>query len=255
LTAWIDYADSTSNLAASQAGAPLVPPYLEALDPSTDRWVTALPQMGFPAGLPKTMTVDLSGALPPGARQVRITTTMRIYWDRIRVGEPTGPPPAIARLDPASAILRYRGFPMTVKPDGRPPAIYDYGRDEPVVLWKAHVGSYTRFGDVRDLLLRIDDMYVITRAGDEVALTFDASSLPPVPPGSTRDFLVYTDGFGKDMDVNSGRPDRVDPLPYHAMPSYPYPASASYPLDEAKMEYIDAFNTRTVPRNVPPLAP
>ena len=36
--AWIDYADSTSNLAASQAGASLIPPYLQVQD-DQGKWV------------------------------------------------------------------------------------------------------------------------------------------------------------------------------------------------------------------------
>ena len=41
--------------------------------------------MGFPAGLPRTIVVDLTGKLPAGARRIRITTNLQIYWDRVRV--------------------------------------------------------------------------------------------------------------------------------------------------------------------------
>jgi Flp pilus assembly protein TadD len=255
MTAWIDYADSTSNLAASQSGLALVPPFLEALDPATGSWVLVLRDMGFPAGLPKTMTVDLTRRLPAGARKIRITTSMRIYWDQILVSTPAGIAPAITRLDPVSAVLRWRGFPLSVMPDGKPPALYDYARDEGSIFWKAHAGFYTRYGDVRPLLAAVDDRYVITRGGDEIALSFDASRLPKLAPGATRTFLLYADGFGKDMDINSARPDRVGPLPYHAMPGFPYPASASYPLDERAMRYLDEYNTRYVESSVTPLGP
>ena len=48
---WVDYADSSANLAASQAGVTLVPPRLDVLgrDGSV---VRTLPQMGFAAGPP-----------------------------------------------------------------------------------------------------------------------------------------------------------------------------------------------------------
>jgi Tfp pilus assembly protein PilF len=255
LTAWIDYADSTSNLAASQAGVRLVPPYLEALDPASGSWVTVLRQMGFPAGLPKTMTVDLTGLLPRGARRVRITTSMRIYWDRVLVATPVAAAPRITRLDPSSAVLRYRGFPLAVRPDGRPPARYDHSRDEPFVLFKAHAGAYTSFGDVRKLLLADDDLFVVTKGGDEIALGFDASALPPPPPGQTRTFLVYASGFGKDMDLNSAHPDTVGPLPFRGMPSSLSAEGPAYPLDEARMEYLDVYNTRLVTRSIPPIGP
>jgi len=255
MTAWIDYADSTSNLAASQSGVALAAPSLEALDPTTGAWVMVSRDMGFPAGLPKTMTVDLTGKLPPRATKIRITTSMRIYWDRILVATPAGSPPAITRLDPSVALLRWRGFPLPVTPDGKAPAAYDYAREDPGVFWKAHEGFYTRYGDVRELLEAADDRYVITRGGDEIAMSFDPSPLPPLAPGMTRTFLLYADGFGKDMDVNSARPDRVEPLPYHAMPAFPYPASAAYPVDSGALEYFDAYNTRQVKRSVTPLGP
>ena len=49
------------------------------------RWIRVIDAIGFPAGLPKTMTVDLTDKLPPDSRIVRIGTSMRIYWDQIRV--------------------------------------------------------------------------------------------------------------------------------------------------------------------------
>src|SRR5262245_43552014 len=84
LTAWIDYADSTSNMAAGQAGVGITPPYLQVKN-ARGEWQTVIPQMGFPAGLPKTMTVDLTGKFLCDDSQVRIVTSMRIYWDQILV--------------------------------------------------------------------------------------------------------------------------------------------------------------------------
>jgi hypothetical protein len=252
LHGWIDYADSTSTLAAVQAGVTLRPPYLDALD-STGQWVRVLDQMGFPAGLPKTMTIDLTGLLPPGCRKVRIGTSMRIYWDQIRVATELGPPANLTGIEATRAELRFRGFPAMVEPDGRPPEMYDYGHDQDQVHWKTHVGAFTRFGDVRPLLADVDDRYVITRPGDEIALEFRATALPPLPEGFVRDWLLYVDGFGKDMDLNSTRPDGVAPLPYHAMKSYPPPAGEGYPMStDASIEYLDTYNTRLV---VSPLIP
>ena len=112
-------------------------------------------------------------------------------------------------------------------------------------------GHYTREGDVRELLLKSDDMFVISRPGDEISLSFDASALPALPQGWTRTFLFYADGFSKEMDINSASPDQLAPLPFHAMSSYPYQWPEHYPLTEERQRYIEKYNTRVVTSQVP----
>ncbi|MFN0085637.1 MAG: FG-GAP-like repeat-containing protein [Blastocatellia bacterium] len=246
LTAWIDYADSTSNMAATQAGVALIPPYVQVRN-DRGQWRTVIPQMGFPAGLPKTMTVDMTGKFLCRDSEVRIVTSMRIYWDQILVDASDGAAPArVTTLSPMRAELGWRGFPREYSPDGRKPLIYDYSVIEPAAPWKAHLGNYTRFGDVRDLLLAPDDMYVITRSGDEMRIDFDARRLPALPNGWKRTFLVYADGFGKDMDLNSARPETIGELPFHGMKSYPHAPSDRYPLTRRRRQYLERYNTRTV---------
>jgi len=247
LTAWIDYADSTANLAASQAGEKLIPPYLQVKN-RRGEWETVIAQMGFPAGLTKTMVVDLTGKLLNATKtEVRIVTSMRIYWDQIVVDSSSGEfPVRVSEMRPMRAELRWRGFPREYSPDGKRPLLYDYRVIEQSAPWKAHIGNYTRYGDVRELLEEADDMYVITRNGDEMQIDFDGRGLPAVPAGWVRDFLVYADGFGKDMDINSARPDCLGPLPFHKMRSYPYSAGESYPMDKKRLEYLEKYNTRSV---------
>jgi hypothetical protein len=159
----------------------------------------------------------------------------------------------MTRLDPGRAELRWRGFSAEVSPDGREPFIYDYDRVSPTSLWKTVPGRYTREGDVKELLLAADDRFVISRPGDEIAVSFDATRLPRLPAGWRRTFLLYADGFSKEMDINSASPDAVMPLPFHGMKRYPYSAPESYPMTRARRDYIRRFNTRVVDAPVPPI--
>jgi hypothetical protein len=107
-------------------------------------------------------------------------------------------------------------------------------------------GRYTREGDVRELLSASDDIFVISRPGDELILSFAASKLPPLPRGWKRTFLLYADGFSKEMDINSASPDQVGPLPYHGMSKYPYTWPERYPLTPKRQRYLETYNTRIV---------
>jgi hypothetical protein len=104
---------------------------------------------------------------------------------------------------------------------------------------------------VRELLTKTDDMFVICRTGDEIRLTFDATRLAPLPPGWTRTFLLYADGFSKEMDINSASPDQIFPLPFHGMSRYPYKWPEQYPLTAARRRYLEQYNTRVVTSAVP----
>lgn len=246
MTAWIDYANSTSNFQASKAGVKLIPPYIQVKN-QQGQWQTVIPDMGFPAGLPKTMIVDLTGKFLVPDYQIRLVTSMRIYWDQILINTYSDSPTFRQyRLSPQSADLRFHGFPREYSPDGRRPLIYDYNWTNPTAPWKSHIGSYTRFGPVTNLLQTRDDMYVIMRNGDEIHLDYDASDLPELPQGWQRTFLLYADGFGKDMDLHSATHDFVTPLPFHDMSQYPYDRSEQYPDSPYHRHYHRVYNTRHI---------
>ncbi len=251
LTGWTDYAFSSNNVAASQRGMEMKPPSLQVKD-REGKWRTVIESIGFPVGRPQTVTVDLTGKFLSASREVRIVTNMRVYWDEALVDDSGGDSPVrVERLEASSAILRERGFSAEVTPDGREPYSYDYARVNADSSWKFFTGRYTRLGDVRELLTKTDDMFVVSKPGDELALSFDASKLEPLPAGWTRTFLLYADGFSKEMDINSASPHEVAPLPFHGMKRYPYAAPESYPSDEAHQNYLELYNTRVVASPLP----
>ncbi len=252
LTGWTDYAFSSDNVAASQSGLRLILPRLEGLDPNGG-WRTLVEPIGFPVGRPQTVVVPL----PPASRQMRelrLVTSMRIHWDRIRVASSVGAEDVTTtRMDAATADLRWRGYSAEVSPDGREPFAYDYQRVSVTSPWKVLPGLYTREGDVRALVRSTDDMFVVSRTGDELAVSFDAAAVPALAPGRSRTFLLFADGFSKEMDINSSDPDRVGPLPFHGMSAYPYPAGEAYPTSAAHRAYLERYNTRRVSRAIPSL--
>ncbi len=211
-----------------------------------------MPDVGIPVGRPQTVVVDLAALSLGETGRVRLVTNMRLYWDRIAVGEAV--PGLLAEplpVEPAVAHLSERGFSAERFVDGKGPLSFDYARVGWASPWKVMPGRYTREGDVLDLLGAADDLFVVSKPGDLITLSFEA--LPPVGPGRERTFLLQGDGFSKEMDINSSSPDVVWPLPYHGMSSYPYPMSER-PDRLARQDELQAkYNTRVVARPLVPL--
>jgi tetratricopeptide (TPR) repeat protein len=184
-------------------------------------WVTAQSNLGFPAGRKKTVLFNLTNVFRSGTpRRVRLRTNLEIYWDCIEwaQGEP-GARVKTQTLDPEVADLHYRGYSVIDLPDAGAPEVPNYyeilGTKQ---RWRDMIGYYTRYGDVRELLHRVDDRYVIVNSGDEMSLRF--AEQPPPSAGWLRDFIVVGDGWIKDGDFNSTFSKTVLPLPYHAKQEY-----------------------------------
>ena len=92
----------------------------------------------------------------------------------------------------------------------------------------------------------VDDRFVIMFHGDELTIEFDAGALVPPADGLERSFLLYADGFGKDMDFHSAHSLTVGPLPFHGMSGYPYPNDEHYPQTSAHLDYLEQYNTRWI---------
>ena len=255
LNGWVDWADgSTFRRASQEFKNGLVLPYLQVKD-ANGAWRTVIEDMGIPAGKPKTIAVDLSGKWLSASREVRIVTNLCVYWDEIFLSEDAGEPEAqLTHVNAASADLHFRGFSKPkIDPQRKQPEAFDYQTWMPVSMWNPTPGLYTRYGDVRPLLEAVDDRLVIMGSGDELRLLFPARDLPLLKPGWKRDYLLLVDGWAKDGDYNTAFSQSVLPLPFHAMTSYPYPASQHFPDDAAHREYQERYNTRPALRLIRPL--
>jgi tetratricopeptide (TPR) repeat protein len=250
LTGWTDYSFSSDNVAAHQAGVPFRLPSLQIKDAS-GKWATAMPEIGLPVGRPQTVVVDVTPLIARGVREVRISTTLRVYWDQIQIAAAPVSPFSRHDIEANVADLKWRGFSEEVSSDGREPYGYDYSRVSHEAPWKMMPGRYTREGDVRALLSAVDDHFVVGAPGDDIALSFDAATVPPPPPGWTTTFFLFVDGFSKEMNLHSGSPDQVEPLPFHAMSGYPYAPPEHYPDTPAHRRYRDTYNTRIIGRSLP----
>jgi hypothetical protein len=187
-------------------------------------WRTAKSNLGFPAGRNKTCLIDLTGLFPAGSvHKLRLRTNLEVYWDAIEwaTGAPNTPL-HITQLAPATADLHYRGYSVIHQANSSSPEIPDYQHLAATTqIWRDLSGYYTRYGDVRELLSKTDDRYVIMNAGDELALRF-AEPAPPAP-GYVRDYVLAGDGWIKDGDYNSTYSATVLPYPYHARQVYDRP--------------------------------
>ena len=218
---WLHPSDSSINVALGQGSAPK-PQWLSLEVPDGHgSWRVAKPNLGFPAGRNKICLIDLKGLFTPGTpHRLRLRTNLEIYWDQLQwaAGAPSQPI-KVQRLQPATADLRYRGFSTIYQANASSPEIPNYERlSGTSARWRDLEGFYTRFGDVRELLARADDRYVIMNAGDEMQLRFAAP--PPPPSGWVRDFVLAGDGWIKDGDYNSTYSHTVLPYPYHARRDY-----------------------------------
>jgi tetratricopeptide (TPR) repeat protein len=247
LNGWIFPTDASINVAISQSEAIRIQhPSLEVIN-ARGEWQEVLPGIGFPSGKNKTVIVDLSDKFLTKDRRVRIRTNMEIYWDYIFFARDEDMETDMMTMHPESADHHYRGFSARSRKGGRyGPHWFDYQDVSTDRKWRDLTGTYTRYGDVTELLQESDDMYIIANAGDETTISFDAAKLPELKQGWKRDFLIYSVGWVKDGDLNTALGQIVEPLPFHGMSRYPYGPEEHYPTDQKHREYQQKYNTREV---------
>jgi tetratricopeptide (TPR) repeat protein len=246
----IEYFTATGMYAADQAGIHAIAPYVEAQD-ANGKWKRVLEDMGFPAGLPRTITADLSTVLPKGTRRIRLSTNLQIYWDNILIDRtPQNVRPTLTPVPLERANLEFHGYPRQIEaqPPGNVQYVYEQvSRTGP---YARQAGTYTRYGDVRPLLTGFDDRLVVLGSGEEVALEFNPDSLPALPKGWTRDYFFEANGYEKDMDFYAAEGSTVEPLPFRRMSGYPY-RGQTFPADDSHLNYLLNYNTRYVSGNEP----
>ena len=209
LDAWVEYPYAQTMFAAWQAGVTYEPLSVD-IQLSSGEWVEFAHQVGYPAGMPRTMVLPLHD-LPPGATALRLRTTLDCHVDRLRIAWAVACPQArVARLGPSSAVLEQVGFPLRQDGPQRRPG-YDWSTRVPFWDTRTQAGLYTALGDVQGLLEKRDGALAVFGAGEAVRLTFAASEASPM--SMQRHFVLDLGGWAKDMDLMTRTGPTVDPLP------------------------------------------
>jgi len=202
---------------------PFPPPYMEVKD-ADGNWVPVPDNRQFPLldVTPDCFAVNLTGVFPTDDYSLRIHTFFNTRFDYIGVDTTTQQEVITQELLPSYANLT-----------------------QAFITNSTSTGNFTRYGDVTELLLEADDMYVVTRQGDDITILFSAD-LPPVPEGMERDYFLVASVWFK-VDGLPYIQYTVDPLPFHAMTCFPYDTETeSYPYDADHLSYLSEYNTRTI---------
>lgn len=209
---WVEYPYGQTNFAAWQEGALYEAPSIDVRD-GLGTWSPFLEKFGYPAGMPRSMSVPLSG-LPLGTTALRIRSNLDIHWDNmlVAVAEPAPAELVVTRLPVDTAELAICGYPRRSDGEGRRP-IYDYNQRLPLADMRTQTGWYTAVGDVRELVREPDEALAIFGPGEEVRLSFDAAALPPLAAGFTRRYVLELRGWCKDMDLFTADGETLEPIP------------------------------------------
>ena len=243
MTGYVNYFSATSLFAAWQAGLKEIPPYVEAELPDGS-WQRVPGNAGFPAGLERTIVVDLTGKLPADTRRIRLMTNLQIYWDQVLIDQTANAETRTTEIPLGNATLHFRGYPKEI--DGVSPGDldYDYNLVSLTGPFQRERGNYTHMGDVTPLVQSIDNRFVVFGSGEEIAAEFDAGNLPVLPAHWKRDYFFYANGFVKDMDWWDASPFTVAQMPFHGMTAYPYPKLEETPPDAQSLDYQLNWNDR-----------
>jgi hypothetical protein len=256
-TGWLFWTDASVNMATARTdGVDFVPPLIQVPD-GEGGWRDTGPPVGFPAGKTKTMVIDVTGLVDPADPRIRLFSTLRLYWDSIRLAVcDDDAERAITRIEPASAWLWERGF-SEPRPLHGTHALdwFEWDHMSEAPRWDQHPGAYTRLGETLPLVTGIDDRFVVMGSGDALRVRFPADAVPPLREGWRRDYLVFLDGWAKDRDPNTHQALHVEPLPFHGMSAYPYGPDEAFPSTPEHETWRLEWQTRPSRNLIEPLVP
>jgi hypothetical protein len=226
---WIDSFKAAAAQGLVSDGTQIMPaPYIE-IKAANGTWIRATREIPLPSDYrSRTYTVNITGIFPADVKsyEIRFNNFWNVTYDYIGIDTSTQANINIQTIKPSSAELSQ--------------------------LWETNstsTGNFTRYGDVTELMLNTDDMYVIGRQGDQVNMHFAATNLKPVEFGMVRDYFFVVSCWFKDPPGawGYGFDFTVDKLPFLNMSGYPYPSAESYPYDAEHLAYLAKYNTRVIP--------
>jgi hypothetical protein len=228
---WVDSFKTAFDQGLVPDGTQIYPaPYMEVMN-ETGSWVRVPQdrQMPTPSDfVPRSFVVDLSGLFPTDANeyQIRINNFFNVTFDYIGIDITPQENITVQRINP-EATLNSIGFGGTLSDAS---------------------GSFTKYGDVTEILVEADDMFAIGMQGDRVALKFPTANIAPLEDGMERDIFLFVACWFKDPPGNWGYGFKftVDPLPFQGMSGFPYLETESYPYDSEHLSYLSEYNTRVV---------
>jgi len=227
---WINGFKEASAQGLVPNGTQIYPaPFMEVMD-ANGNWIRVPEnrQMPTPSDyVPRSFAVDLTGLFPTDVNdyKIRITNFFNVTFDYIGIDTSPQADINVQRINGVADFQQAFASPSSSS------------------------GNFTKYGDMTQIVSDGDDMFVIGRQGDQVSLRFSTAGLAPLEDGLERDYFLFVACWFKDPPGNWGYgfDFTVDPLPFSSMTGFPYPASESYPLDEAHSSYLREYNTRTLP--------
>ncbi|PKN47560.1 MAG: hypothetical protein CVU59_02440 [Deltaproteobacteria bacterium HGW-Deltaproteobacteria-17] len=244
LTAWGVYEDFRATQKPPFSSATVI----ETQD-ARGRWIVRR-TAGKAAGDAKTWAIELAGVLSRDNTRLRLTMahnpSVLDVLDAVALDDSSPVTPKVTIVAPQVATL-LQGGATRVTTSTLKNRIHATDEKLPLREEALMTGMATKYGDVRPLLAKTEDQFVIMVHGDELALRFKA---PAPRPGHTRHVFLLANMWYQLKNHPFGRlSDTIEPLPFAGMKTYPYaPALWPHRNDRNYADYLKTWNTRKITR-------